>query len=142
GPIYPFAVEETRQGLFDCIFSHAREAHGLRPVALERNYRTNDEISSWPRQRFYPEAYVAHFPSRRLPLRLPSGTSAPPGWPARLPWSPDLIRILDPDVPVAVVRYPAASYTLSNPFEAQAVAALACLYRLCLVEAGTFRSDE
>jgi hypothetical protein len=142
GPIYGFAVEETRLGLFDCIFSHARESHGLLPVALDRNYRTNDEISSWPRQRFYPEGYVAHFPARRLTFRLPPGPAAPPGWPPGLPWSPDLLRVLDPDLPVAVVRYTAGAYTLSNPFEAQAVAALACLYRLCLAAAGELRSDE
>jgi hypothetical protein len=47
-------------------------------------------------------------------------------------WSPEWLKILNPDVPVTVITYDAQTYTLSNPFEAQAVTALALLYRRIL----------
>ena len=45
--------------------------------------------------------------------------------PARVPWTRHLPEILDPDLPVAVVTYEERPHTLSNPFEAQVVGALA-----------------
>ncbi len=137
GPIYGFAMQDTAQGMFDCVFTYLQEAHGVKPVALDRNYRTNAAIADWPKTRFYSEGYEASDPARRLGIALPGDAgTAPPGWPARLPWSPALWRILDPDLPVAVVTYRATTYTLSNPFEAQLVTALAWLYRHALATAG------
>ncbi len=143
GPIYGFQMQNSSQGLFDCVFSYMRENHNLEPTALDRNYRTNMGISGWPKERFYPEGYEAFRPERRLEITLSNFSAAPPAsWPANLPWSSELLRILDPDLPIAVITYDVQTYTLSNPFEAQIVADLAFLYELALKQNGDCPSNE
>jgi superfamily I DNA and/or RNA helicase len=143
GPIYKFQMQDSSQGLFDCIFSYMRESHQLEPTALDQNYRTNIEISDWPKERFYPEGYEAFQPQRRLDITLSHfSATQPPYWPAQLPWSGELLHILDPNVPIVVITYDAQSYTVSNPFEAQIVAALTYLYRLALKHNGDCPSSE
>ena len=137
GPIYGFKLRDDEEGLFDCIFTYMQGTPGSRRAALSMNYRTNEEISGWPRERFYIEGYEAFNPTRRLDVSLAGFSASPPtGWPATLPWKEELLRILDPDLPVAVISYEAQGYTLSNPFEAQMVAALANLYRLAIDPGG------
>ncbi len=128
GPIYGFQMKDSVQGLFDCIFSYMRETHNIAPVQLKHNYRTNVEISGWPRTRFYSNDYEAFFPERKLELNIDID-SKPVDWPDQLPWSDEYLRILDPTCPVVVLSYSANMYTLSNPFEAQIVAALTLLYK-------------
>jgi len=143
GPIYGFEMRDSVQGLFDCIFSYMHETHRKDPVALDRNYRTNTEISGWPKERFYSEGYEAFFPERRLEIALPPATGSPPdGWPENLPWSDLFLRILDPEIPVVVISYGVHTSTLSNPFEAQMVAALALLYRRILEQDGNGPGDQ
>ena len=115
-------------GLFDCIFSYMSETHSITPVKLKHNYRTNVEISGWPRKRFYSNEYEAFFPERKLDLSIDIDTK-PAEWPTQLPWSDEYLRILDPACPVVVLSYSANTYTLSNPFEAQIVSALTFLYK-------------
>jgi hypothetical protein len=57
-------------------------------------------------------------------------------------WSPEWLKILNPDVPVTVITYDAQTYTLSNPFEAQAVAALALPYRRILEKDEASLTDD
>jgi hypothetical protein len=143
GPIYGFEMRDSAHGLFDCIFSYMQETHGIEPVALDRNYRTNTEISGWPRERFYSEGYEAFYPQRRLAITVPVATGQPPtGWPPNLPWTDHFLRLLDPELPVVVVSYGTQTSTLSNPFEAQMVAALALLYRRILGPAGRRPEDQ
>jgi AAA domain len=140
GPIYRFKMDDSAGGLFDCIFSFMQETHARAPVMLEQNYRTNMEIGNWPKLRFYSEGYEAFHPKRRLQITLPNwGADPPQGWPPLLAWNPEFARILDPGLPVAVITYDARTYTLSNPFEAQIVAALSYLYRRVLMESGAYR---
>lgn len=134
GPIYGFEPEESKEGLFDCIFTYMQNSQELELVALETNYRTNIEISSWPRERFYSEGYEAFYPQRRLDLTLPKTANRPADWPESLPWSDDFLQILNPDLPIVVITYNAQGYTLSNPFESQIVAALSYLYRSFLLD--------
>lgn len=142
GPIYRFKMDDSAGGLFDCIFTYMKETHAVEPIMLEKNYRTNVEIGDWPKLRFYSAGYEAFHPKRRLDITLPRyGTDPPPGWPASLPWNPEYLRILDPALPVAVVTYDARTYTVSNPFEAQIVAALSYLYRKVLVDSGDYQGD-
>ena len=143
GPIYGFEMRDSAQGLFDCVFSYMQETHDKDPVALDRNYRTNTEISGWPRERFYSEGYEAFFPERRLDFTLPAATgNAPPNWPDTLPWTDLFLQLLDPDIPVVVVSYGIHTSTLSNPFEAQLVSALALLYRRTLGGDGDGPGDQ
>lgn len=143
GPIYGFEMRDSAKGLFDCIFSYMQETHEKKPVALNQNYRTNIEISGWPKERFYSEGYEAFFPKRRLGIILPKPCCQPPDyWQSQLPWSDELLSILAPDMPVTVISYDAHTFTLSNSFEAQMVASLAYLYRSVLHQNGDSPSDE
>jgi len=143
GPIYGFEMRNSVKGLYDCVFSYMQETHGKNAVALNRNYRTNTEISGWPRERFYSEGYEAFFPERRLDIKIPIATDdAPVDWPKSLPWTNEYLRILDPEIPVVVVSYGIHTSTLSNPFEAQMVAALSFLYRRIISEDGQGPNDQ
>src|SRR5438132_3670240 len=71
GPIYGFEMPEPGEGLFDCIFVSMKEAHGIVPIALDQNYRMNDGLTGWPKQRFYHQGYHAFYPKRRLGIILP-----------------------------------------------------------------------
>ncbi len=128
GPIYGFQMKDSVQGLFDCIFSYMKETHGITPVQLKHNYRTNVEISAWPCKRFYNNEYEAFSPEKRLELAI-NIDGKPSDWPEQLPWSDEFLRILDPACPVVVISYSANTYTLSNPFEAQVISALTLLYK-------------
>ena len=130
GPIYGFNLSEHKAGLLDCIFSYMQLTHEQLPIALNENYRNNDEIAAWPRVRFYEQDFRANFPTRRLNITLPDYNEvSPPDWTEQLPWTKNYLQILDPNLPVVVITYGAGSYTLSNSFEAQTVAALTYLYR-------------
>lgn len=56
-----------------------QDAQQVSPTALDTNYRTNEEIAAWPRERFYTEGYKAFRPGRRLTLTLPESTAGAPG---------------------------------------------------------------
>jgi hypothetical protein len=80
--------------------------HGITPVQLKHNYRTNVEISAWPCKRFYKNEYEAFFPERKLDLAI-NIDGRPADWPEQLPWSDEFLRILDPACPVVVISYSA-----------------------------------
>ena len=140
GPIYKYDVEElaSEDSLYDCVFTYMQHRHGLTPVALNENYRTNDEIAIWPRIRFYNNDFQAMEPDKRLALSLPD--SKPILWPPELLWHDIYLEILDPSYPVVVVTYPESPYTLSNPFEASLTACLSSLYQLA--DGGGRESDD
>lgn len=142
GPIYGFEPKKSKEDLYDCIFTYMQNSQNIEPTALETNYRTNLEISSWPRDRFYSEGYEAFFPERRLDLTLSNNIGCPANWPKSLPWSNEFLQILDPSLPVVVITYDAQGYTLSNPFESQIVSALCYLYRSFLLEQMPELSDN
>jgi len=143
GPIYSFEMRNSDRGLFDCIFSYMQDSLNKTPVSLDLNYRTNIEISGWPRVRFYPQGYEAFRPERQLRISLPTPTGKPPaGWPTQLAWSDQFLRILDPNIPVVVICYGAHTSTLSNQFEAQIVASLAVLYRHVLCQEDKFDDSQ
>jgi hypothetical protein len=145
GPIYGFEMrrETDGEGLYDCIFTYLKNKRGLSPTALNDNYRNNGEIAEWSKNRFYTQGFIARNPRRRLEIPVSNkNESKPKNWTDKLVWSNDYGKILDPNLPVAVVTYDAASYTVSNPFEANSVAALAWLYRQILVEQNDGEFDE
>lgn len=140
GPIYSFEMNNSSEGLFDCIFSYMKETHKILPVQLKDNYRTNIEISAWPCERFYENKYDAFFPAKRL--NLPKNDNKQSDWPELLPWSETFFKILDPDYPVVVISYPSNIYTVSNSFEAQIVAALTLLYQRIISTESTFDNKD
>lgn len=134
GPIYGFTMQEAGDGLYDCIFTHLERAHHLDRIALDQNYRNNQVIARWPETRFYPEGLKPNNPHRKLTIELPEKLpEQPTWWPSKLLWSSEYWQLLNPDQPVVVVTYPAKSYNLSNPFEAQLATVLSCLYKHLLL---------
>lgn len=140
GPVYTFQMpKKVGRGLYDCIFTYMQDSHGKQTTQLYKNYRSNLEVTGWPERRFYRERYEAVFPKRRLNIRMPDyGGGPPPSWPEQLPWSKQLLDILNPDLPVVVITYPRQPYTLSNPFETQIVTTLAHLYKQILIDNGSW----
>lgn len=145
GPIYGFELssEADNDGLFDCIFTFLQKKNKLVPTALNENYRNNSEIAEWSKNRFYKEGFIARNPDRRLQISIPVSNGELPNWSKKLVWSEDYKKILDPASPVAVVKYESNSYTVSNPFEADSVAALAWLYKQLLIDSdGNFDEKD
>jgi superfamily I DNA and/or RNA helicase len=144
GPIYGFGLsgEIDNDGLFDCIFTFLQKKNKLVPTALNENYRNNSEIAEWSKNRFYKEGFIARNPERRLQISIPVDIGEPQNWTEKLFWSEDYKKILDPASPVAVVKYESNSYTVSNPFEADSVVALAWLYKQLLLNADENFNEE
>lgn len=128
GPVRHFTIEDTRQGLLESAFQFFKSAHGIDPVALKSNYRSNEVITGWPADRFY-ESFEAVAKERRLEFHSNDGRT-PPGWPSDVPWTKAYDVLLDPAYPVCVVTYPDRSATVSNAFEAAVAAGLMRNYYL------------
>jgi superfamily I DNA and/or RNA helicase len=130
GPIFGFQMEDHSEGLFDCIYTYMKETHSIQPKQIVENYRSNEDITSWPNLRFYQNKLRSFNSERRLNIGLPK--AKPENWPKDLIWNDSYIEILDPAFPIVVLVYPPQVYTVFNPFEAQVVAGLTSLYRLSL----------
>jgi hypothetical protein len=128
GPIKGYEIEDTRNGLFDCIYTFMKDTHSISPLLLRTNYRTNKEIAEWASKRFYQGKFDSFFPNRVLKLKNPL-MGKPQRWPKGLPWTDEYLSILDPAKPVVVITYSHQGFTLSNSFEAQIVTALTLLYK-------------
>ncbi|HVX90883.1 MAG TPA: ATP-binding protein [Candidatus Paceibacterota bacterium] len=141
GPVYTYQVEESRSGLLDCVYAFFLEHHHIEPARLSQNYRTNQDIAAWPSVRFYEEKYSAVHHDRAL--RLGPDVSRPSEWPGTLPFSDAWSHLLDPDAPITVLVHPENTSTVSNAFEARAVACLARAYwhRLKQIEPGLTKSE-
>lgn len=126
GPVYQYQVEESRDGLLDCVYSYFAERHALEPSRLSDNYRTNSEIADWPSVRFYEQKYRAVDATRSL--KIGAMTGPVPDWPSHLRQCPLWPQLLSPTEPVSVLVHREATSTVSNSFEAHAVACLARQY--------------
>jgi AAA domain-containing protein len=143
GPVYGFEAPEPENGLFDCAFTYLLETHNLPKSSLNVNFRSNDEITGFPRLKFYEEGYEAHQPKKRLNYpQLATDDYPPQGWPESLPWVDEYARILDPELPIAVITYDLPTYTVSNPFESQIAVSLTCLFRLMVLKQDGKQSED
>lgn len=142
GPVYQYKVEDSRSGLLDCIFTYYRTVHGIQPVSLAKNYRSNEVISGWPSVRFYEREYESHNKTRRLPMPA-RPVAQPHTWPKSLQWTEALAKLLDPEAPLTVVVYDERTSTVSNLFEAQIAASIVHEYAATLAVAnrGKFPED-
>lgn len=127
GPIFGFEMEDHSDGLFDCIYTYMKDTHKIVPSQIIDNYRSNDHITSWPNQRFYENKLNPIYAKKRLSITLPS--TKPSNWPKALIWNDNYLEIMNPDNPIVVITYPAQTFTVFNPFEAQIITALTWLYR-------------
>lgn len=130
GPIIGFQMENTNDGLFDCVYTFMKEKHSVTPTPIIENYRSNTYINTWPNERFYENKLVSKFENKSLDLRILS--QKPENWNGELIWNDLFLEILDPSIPVVVLTYPGMTYTVSNPLEAQLASALVHLYKIHL----------
>ena len=109
-------------------FEFVRHVHGVRPLPLNVNYRSNEALVAFTRTAGYDPRLRAHSPDLRLNLpTLPHADVPPDGWPDPLVWTPGWARLLDPAHPCAAYTYVDDTSGQANDFEADAVAALVWL---------------
>lgn len=132
GPINKFQMSDDKNGLFDCIFTFMKNTHKIKPVSITDNYRSNTQITQWPKERFYSDGFTAINYSKKLDIKLPA--EKPEYWNDQLIWDNIYLEILNPDMPIVVITYPESTYTVSNPFESQLVTAISHLYKNSTVE--------
>jgi hypothetical protein len=109
------------------IYTFCEQQHGVPALMLDQNYRSNATLVHFARTAGYQDALVSYSPDLRLDLVAPLPTTRPADWPASLYWTPAWTALLDPERPAACFVYPDGRSSQSNPFEADAVAALAWL---------------
>jgi len=132
GPIIGFQMENTNEGLFDCVYTFMKEKHSVAPIAIIENYRSNTLINTWPNERFYENKLISKFENKKLEINIEP--QKPENWDEQLRWNDFFLEILDPSIPVVIITYPGSTYTVSNPFEAQLASALVRLYKKHLPE--------
>lgn len=132
GPIIGFQMENTNDGLFDCVYTFMKEKHSVVPIPIIENYRSNNQINTWPNERFYENRLISKFENKKLEIDIQP--QKPENWDEQLRWNDSFLEILDPSIPVVIITYPGATYTVSNPFEAQLASALVHLYKNHLPE--------
>lgn len=132
GPIIGFQMENTNDGLFDCVYTFMKEKHSVIPIPIIENYRSNTQINTWPNERFYENRLISKFENKKLEINIQ--LQKPENWNEELRWNDFFLEVLDPSIPVVIITYPGATYTVSNPFEAQLSSALVRLYKNHLSE--------
>ena len=106
------------------IYVYCAEAHGVPPVMLEENYRSNATLVELAHAAGYGRTLRSYSPDLRLHLLAPLPTVQPADWPASLHWTPAWGLLLDPAQPAVCFVYPDGRASQANPFEADAVVAL------------------
>ena len=130
-PIHKADAPTGLEHLVGSVYGFARHRHGVKPMPLQVNYRSNKTLVSFVRQAGYDPGLRAYHPDLRLALLNPSlYTERPADWPDTLHWSPGWAALLDPAEPTACFIYDDEVSSQVNTFEAQAVAAMLwLLYR-------------
>lgn len=125
-PIHQADAPLGLEALVGSIYAFCAVHHGVQPLMLDVNYRSNATLVDFARYADYEETLTAHSPDLRLHLldALPIGPTPPPGWPAGLHWTPEWSALLDPAQPATCFVYPDGRSSQWNRFEADAVAAL------------------
>lgn len=119
----PVGLEHLVGSIYDFFSDH----HGVEHTMLSTNYRSNAAIVNFSRMAGYEAALAPRSPDLSINLIGAFATEPPPAWPANLHWTTGWAEILDPAKPVCCFVYPEGSASQWNPFEADAVAALALL---------------
>ena len=135
-PIHPIEAPQGAEHLVGSIYDFYRHyrkgepgAHGIRPIMLNVNFRSNAEIVEFVRRAGYDDDLRAEYPNLRMRLANPIPRTAPPAWPAALGWSDGLGAILNPDEPLTAVVHPDRFSSQRNEDEAKLVASLVGLLR-------------
>lgn len=127
-PIHHAKPPAGLEPMVGSIYQFFEEVHQVQPAILEENYRSNRTIVEFAHEAGYDRSLVSYSPDMRIDIVVPMPTTtAPSNWPQTLYWTPEWVSLLDPDKPVCCFVYPEGRSSQWNPFEAEAVAALAFL---------------
>ncbi len=128
-PIHPAEPPSGLEYLVGSIYRFCERHHGIAPVMLADNYRSNRELVDFAHAAGYGASLLSYSPDLRLHLLspLPSTDAPPDDWPAPLYWTPEWSELLDPARPAVCFVYPEGRSSQWNRFEADAVAALVWL---------------
>jgi hypothetical protein len=124
-PIQPATPPEGLEHVVGSIYNYIRHHHQVGPRPLQVNYRSCQTLVEFTRRAGYDpglRAYHEHLQLAPLAPGLP--TERPADWPDKLYWTPAWARLLDPQQPAVCFIYEDDVAGQSNPFEADAVAAL------------------
>lgn len=134
-PVQTVDAPKGAEHMVGSIQAYLIERFGIRPVALEVNYRSNAEIVGYCRGLGYPETLRAAFPLTRL---TPFRRNMTPGAKKEiaqalasklerlgLPWSPAFEAVLEPSRGLCAMTYPDGISGQTNAFEASMVASIA-----------------
>lgn len=147
-PIHPLGGPEGQDHILGSIYDFYRlyrqtegAQYAIRPVMLNRNFRSNREIVEFVREAGYNADLEASEVTAGLRIATvrPMGTVRPGNWPERIPFSPNWARILSPEQPLSAVVHGDSHSSQRNDAEADLVAGLVLtLFRagLCDLEAG------
>ena len=124
-PIQPAIPPEKLEHLVGSVYSYVRHHHQVAPQPLQINYRACQTLVDFTKRAGYDPGLHAYHTELRLAV-LPPGFPAdrPADWPDELYWTADWIRLLDPQHQAVCFIYEDPVSGQSNPFEADAVAAL------------------
>ncbi|WP_413354563.1 AAA domain-containing protein [Microbacterium sp. 1P06AB] len=118
------------EAMVGSIYDFFAVGHGVPAVELHNNYRSNTSIVDLARRAGYPAQLQAIRPDRRIAYA--SEADGREDWPDAIPYSDEVARIADPQLPVVCVTYDEGVSGQWNQFEVEQVAALVIWYRKTL----------
>jgi hypothetical protein len=123
-PIHQAEPPEELENIVSSLYNYFRHYHGIAPLSLDINYRSNRTIVEFTKMAGYSRNLESHSPSLKLNFGRPIDLALPQNWPSNLYWTPDWGTVLDPDYPTVSFVYPDVLSAQVNDFEADSIAAL------------------
>jgi hypothetical protein len=132
-PIHKADPPTGLEGRVGSIYNYFACVHDVGQIMLNENYRSNAMLVRFALEAGYRSDLTSYSPDLRLELHPEPPTNQPEDWPGQLYWTTEWGSLLDPSHSAVCFVYPDGRSSQSNPFEADAVAALVELLsgRLC-----------
>jgi DNA replication ATP-dependent helicase Dna2 len=111
------------------IYKYYLDYHQIPVTDLQTNYRSNEVIVAASRLAGYSSQLKRNSPQLRLKVQTELFPKRPTNWPEFLPWSLDLIRLLNPNEPIVTFVHSDETSGQQNLFEAQSIVSLCLLLR-------------
>lgn len=128
-PIHQAEPPKDLEHAVGSLYGYFRQYHGILPVSLDVNYRSNRSIVEFTKRAGYSEKLHSFAPDLMLNLLTPVENERPEAWPSDLFWTPEWKSFLDPEYPAISFVYRDPLSAQVNDFEADAIAALIWLLR-------------
>ena len=122
-PIHKVEAPLSLEYLVGSVYEFVRHHHEVKPIALERNYRSNRTLVSFVQRAGYPKL-ESHFSDLHLTLSEPLPTKKPSTWSETLLWDAALLDLLNPDYPATCLVYEDTVSSQMNQFEADLIGSL------------------